>query len=769
MRALIYVMIFLGSCLMVYNIVRYVSFIGMMVQSKNWSGPHVVLQIPFVLLVFFLIGYVAVGLFGKPDIVIGGILLGGSVFVSIILWVIFQIFGRMEESGNRTTSLYDELKRGLDALSHEYAAVFEVNLTQDRIEERMGKGIYETYQEARTYSEFIDNLLRHVVGTTDEGSDLILLTRNGLLRCYESGRVAVDKTMLCRTDDGNKCFVRLETRLATQPGAGDVMAFVTETMCNDALVTETILNKALIEQFDMICYLMDGAYRVVIGDGEHIGRGSLFPYEREGTYDEYLHERVEPVLHGTPEERQDAIEALSMASVEKALAQSEPYEVGISCDIEGELFHKNFVYYVIDRGAHFYLLMKSDTTAAHREEMKRAEVLTEALEEAEHASELKTTFLSNMSHDIRTPMNAIVGYTEFARRCDDFAQTQDYLEKIDASSKYMLALINDVLEMSRIESGKLDLEPEPCDIVEMMDDLRDMFQTQMDAKGVSFAVVTSDVHDRYVSCDTVRLNRVLLNLVSNAYKFTPEDGVVRVVLSQLENATEGQGTYEILVSDTGIGMSEEFAERVFDAFERERTTTASGIQGTGLGMAITKRIVDMMGGSIVVHSKEGKGTTFVVTLTFELCEGWDGAEHSDEHGAEAQYDLEGLRILLAEDNDVNREIAMILLEEMGFVVEPVVNGQEAVDALVKAGPGHYDIVVTDIQMPVLNGLDEARAIRALEDRELASIPIVAMSANAFQEDVRAAYDAGIDGYTAKPIDVGALLDELERVMRTKKG
>ncbi len=769
MSALIYVMIFLGSCLMVYNIVRYVSFIRMMVQSKNWSGPHVVLQIPFVLLVFFLIGYVAVGLFGKPDIVIGGILLGGSVFVSIILWVIFQIFGRMEESGNRTTSLYDELKRGLDALSHEYAAVFEVNLTQDRIEERMGKGIYETYQEAHTYSEFIDNLLRHVVGTTDEGSDLILLTRKGLLRCYESGRVAVDKTMLCRTDDGNKCFVRLETRLATQPGAGDVMAFVTETMCNDALVTETILNKALIEQFDMICYLMDGAYRVVIGDGEHIGRGSLFPYEREGTYDEYLHERVEPVLHGTPEERQDAIEALSMASVEKALAQSEPYEVGISCDIEGELFHKNFVYYVIDRGAHFYLLMKSDTTAAHREEMKRAEVLTEALEEAEHASELKTTFLSNMSHDIRTPMNAIVGYTEFARRCDDFAQTQDYLEKIDASSKYMLALINDVLEMSRIESGKLDLEPEPCDIVEMMDDLRDMFQTQMDAKGVSFAVVTSDVHDRYVSCDTVRLNRVLLNLVSNAYKFTPEDGVVRVVLSQLENATEGQGTYEILVSDTGIGMSEEFAERVFDAFERERTTTASGIQGTGLGMAITKRIVDMMGGSIVVHSKEGKGTTFVVTLTFELCEGWDGAEHSDEHGAEAQYDLEGLRILLAEDNDVNREIAMILLEEMGFVVEPVVNGQEAVDALVKAGPGHYDIVVTDIQMPVLNGLDEARAIRALEDRELASIPIVAMSANAFQEDVRAAYDAGIDGYTAKPIDVGALLDELERVMRTKKG
>jgi CheY-like chemotaxis protein/anti-sigma regulatory factor (Ser/Thr protein kinase) len=333
----------------------------------------------------------------------------------------------------------------------------------------------------------------------------------------------------------------------------------------------------------------------------------------------------------------------------------------------------------------------------------------------------------------------------------------------------MLALINDVLEMSRIENGKLDLEPEPCDIVEMMDDLRDMFQTQMDAKGVAFAVTTSDVRDRYVSCDTVRLNRVLLNLVSNAYKFTPEDGVVRVVLSQLEDAAEGQGTYEISVSDTGIGMSEEFAERVFDAFERERTTTASGIQGTGLGMAITKRIVDMMGGSIVVQSKEGEGTTFVVTLPFELSDGQDEPAVTDQERDAEPVDLEGLRILLAEDNEINREIAILLLEELGFEVEAVVNGQEAVDALVKAGPGHFDIVVTDIQMPVLNGLDEARAIRALDDRELARIPIVAMSANAFQEDVRAAYDAGIDGYTAKPIDVGALLDELERVMHAKKG
>ena len=769
MSALIYVMIFLGSCLMVYNIVRYVSFIRMMVHSKNWSGPHVVLQIPFVLLVFFLIGYVAVGLFGKPDIVIAGILLGGSVFVSIILWVIFQIFGRMEESSNRTASLYDELKRGLDTLSHEYAAVFEVNLTKDRIEERMGKGIYETYREARTYTEFIDNLLRHVVGTTDEGGDLILLTRRGLLRCYESGRVAVDKTMLCRTEDGNKCFVRLETRLAMQPGAGDVMAFVTETMCNDALVTETILNKALIEQYDMICYLMDGAYRVVIGEGERIGRGSLFPHEREGTYDEYLRERVGPVLHGTPEERTDAIEALSMASVEEALTQREPYEVNISCDIDGSLFHKRFIYYVIDRGAHFYLLMKSDTTAVRSEEMKRAEVLTEALEEAEHASELKTSFLSNMSHDIRTPMNAIVGYTEFARRCDDFEQTQAYLEKIDASSKYMLALINDVLEMSRIESGRMDLEPEPCDLVEMMGDVRDMFQTQMDAKHVSFVVDTSHVADKSVQCDTVRLNRVLLNLLSNAYKFTPEGGSVRVTLRQLGEAAEGRATYELTVSDTGIGMSEEFAARVFDAFERERTTTASGIQGTGLGMAITKRVVDMMGGSIVVQSKEGEGTTFVVTLPFELSDGQDEPAVTDQERDAEPVDLEGLRILLAEDNEINREIAILLLEELGFEVEAVVNGQEAVDALVKAGPGHFDIVVTDIQMPVLNGLDEARTIRALDDRELARIPIVAMSANAFQEDVRAAYDAGIDGYTAKPIDVGALLDELERVMHAKKG
>ncbi len=764
MGVLINAMVLLGSSLMVYNIISFVRFTHAMRSSKNWNGPNSVLYVPLSLLIFFLFGYLVVGIFGQPDIIVGSILLGGSIFVSIILWVIFQITGSMDESGNRTASLYDDLRKGLDSLSREYAAVFVVNLTKDEIEERMGSGMYASDCDASSYSELIEHRSKHLLSTPTLINGYGVLTREGLLQCHQNGENAVEEIVFCRMDDGQKCFVKLEVRLAVQPDVGDVMAFITEAKSNDALVNDTILNKALIEQFDMICYLMDGSYRVVIGDGERIGRGSLFPYRREGTYDEYLHERVEPVLTGYEQERTATLEALSMAKAEEFLGHDEPYEVNISCEIDGEVFYKRFVYYVINREVKFYLLMKSDTTDVRREEMERAEMLAEALAESERASELKTTFLSNMSHDIRTPMNAIVGYTEFARHCNDFDQTQKYLEKIDASSKYMLALINDVLEMSRIESGHIDLEPEPCDLKKLMDDVRNMFQTQMDAKHVGFVVDSSQVRNKCVSCDTVRLNRVLLNLVSNAYKFTPEGGDVTVSLSQVADSKEGQGTYELVVSDTGIGMSEEFAARVFEAFERERNTTVSGIQGTGLGMAITKRIVDMMGGSIEIHSKEGEGTTFIVTLSFELCEDKVEAETSQQDNDEPKADLEGLRILLAEDNEVNREIAMILLEEIGFEVDAVVNGQEAVNALVEAGPGRYDIVITDIQMPVLNGLDEARAIRALPDPELASIPIVAMSANAFQEDVRAAYDAGIDGYTAKPIDVGAMLDELERVM-----
>ncbi len=383
------------------------------------------------------------------------------------------------------------------------------------------------------------------------------------------------------------------------------------------------------------------------------------------------------------------------------------------------------------------------------------------------SSRAKSAFLSNMSHDIRTPMNAIIGYINLSRRDDiTVEELKENLGKIESSSQHLLALINDVLEMSRIESGKMDLEPVEMDLCKALSEVRDMFLTQMELKHISFTVDHSGIKDCYVLCDKNRLNRVLLNLISNAYKFTPEGGTVAVKAVQLTEARDNKAGYELRVSDSGIGMTKEFAEKVFEAFERERTSTVSGIQGTGLGMAITKSIVDLMGGTIKVNTEPGKGTEFVIVLELELCEGGRAVqkEVSTDKVSAPSVDFTGMRLLLVEDMVINREIAMMMLTSLGFYVDTAENGKEAVDRIAESEPGYYSLVLMDIQMPVMDGYDAARAIRNLKDTELSSIPIIAMTANAFSEDVKRAKEAGMNGHIAKPIDVNVMTDTIKEVL-----
>ena len=387
--------------------------------------------------------------------------------------------------------------------------------------------------------------------------------------------------------------------------------------------------------------------------------------------------------------------------------------------------------------------------------------------QAEESSRAKSVFLSNMSHDIRTPMNAIIGYTNLAKREGTTEpEMREYLEKIGSSSQHLLALINDVLEMSRIESGKMDLELAEVDLKKTLLEVRDMFATQMKSKRIDFAVDSSQVKNCRVLCDKNRLNRVLLNLLSNAYKFTPEEGTISVTLWQIGDASDGTGSYELRVKDSGIGMSPEFAARVFDAFERERTSTVSGIQGTGLGMAITKSIVDLMGGTIEVVTAPGAGTEFIIRIKFALADDVaEDEEQKTEAASAADLDFSKLHLLLVEDNEINREIATMILGDAGFTLETAVNGQEAVEKVAVSQPGHFSAVLMDIQMPVMNGYDAARAIRALDNAELAGIPIIAMTANAFTEDIQAAKAAGMNAHIAKPLDVPQMMATLAEILQ----
>ena len=398
----------------------------------------------------------------------------------------------------------------------------------------------------------------------------------------------------------------------------------------------------------------------------------------------------------------------------------------------------------------------------------------DALKVAESASKAKSTFLSNMSHDIRTPMNAIIGFATLA--LDDIRdgkKVEDYLSKILSSSKHLLGLINDILDMSRIESGKVVLEEQETDLVTTLQELQSIMEGQAKERKLKLHVDYSNLRDRHVFCDKTRLNQVMFNLLANAVKFTSEGGSIWLTMSQLEPTyeVEDRAIYEIRVKDTGIGMGKEFIKHIFEPFERERTSTVSKIQGTGLGMAITKNIVDMMGGTIEVESQKGVGTEFIIRLELRLqaearVANEDGTK---QHGhAEGVAEFAGKRLLLAEDNELNREIACMLLSKYGFVIDTAENGQEAVDLVAASAPDYYDLVLMDIQMPVMDGHEATRRIRNLEDKELAKVPVVAMTANAFDEDRKAAKECGMNGFISKPINMQEVVQALRMCLQDHK-
>ena len=398
----------------------------------------------------------------------------------------------------------------------------------------------------------------------------------------------------------------------------------------------------------------------------------------------------------------------------------------------------------------------------------------DALKVAESASKAKSTFLSNMSHDIRTPMNAIIGFATLA--LDDIRdgkKVEDYLSKILSSSKHLLGLINDILDMSRIESGKVVLEEQETDLVTTLQELQSIMEGQAKERKLKLHVDYSNLRDRHVYCDKTRLNQVMFNLLANAVKFTSEGGSIWLTMSQLEPTyeVEDRAIYEIRVKDTGIGIGKEFIKHIFEPFERERTSTVSKIQGTGLGMAITKNIVDMMGGTIEVESQKGVGTEFIIRLELRL-QAETGAANEDgakQHShAEGVAEFAGKRLLLAEDNELNREIACMLLSKYGFVIDTAENGQEAVDLVAASAPDYYDLVLMDIQMPVMDGHEATRRIRNLEDKELAKVPVVAMTANAFDEDRKAAKECGMNGFISKPINMQEVVQALRMCLQDHK-
>ena len=407
------------------------------------------------------------------------------------------------------------------------------------------------------------------------------------------------------------------------------------------------------------------------------------------------------------------------------------------------------------------LLATQDITDTKREEQERQEVLQNAMQAAERANRAKSTFLFNMSHDIRTPMNAIIGFADLAAQSMDDPETaKNYIGKIKSSGDILLNIINDILDLARIESGKTTLHPAPADLRAVMDNLKDMFSEAMEDAGIAFRL-EMEAQDPCVVCDQVRVNQIVINLLSNAQKFTPQGGSILCRLAQTAPARGGTADYCLTIQDTGIGISPEFLPRIFGAFEREHSTTVVGIQGTGLGLSIVKNLVEMMHGDISVESTLGQGTTFTVLLSFPVAPA-EAAESDGQTLPAASFT--GKRVLLVEDNELNREIAMEILRRSGIQVDTAEDGRIAVDRVLQSPPGTFDLILMDIQMPNMDGYEATRTIRALKDPTRAGIPIVAMTANAFEEDRKNALDCGMNDHISKPINVPTLMECLGRIL-----
>ena len=393
---------------------------------------------------------------------------------------------------------------------------------------------------------------------------------------------------------------------------------------------------------------------------------------------------------------------------------------------------------------------------------KQMEALKEA-QDANAANIAKTTFLNHMSHDIRTPMNAIVGFTDIAMKRKPDKEVENCLKKIRQSSEYLMTLINDVLDISRIESGKLEYKPVPVDFRNMTDTVLSIARGYIENRDLNFCVSREELKTPYVMADELRIREVLLNIISNAVKFTKDGGTISFAA---ENAPGNDDHHIIIryrISDTGIGMSEEFQSRIFDEFSQENDGARTSYKGTGLGMAIAKKYVDLMGGKIEVSSRQGVGSTFTVEIPLRIAE---QILTEKEEKLRKDMDLHGLHVLLAEDNDLNAEIAISLLEEQGMIVTRAADGKSALIQFCNTAPGAFDLILMDIMMPEMNGYETTKAIRNLSDRpDGKEIPIIAMTANAFAEDVQAALDAGMDDHVAKPMDMDILISAIEKCVK----
>ncbi|MBU5680706.1 response regulator [Blautia sp. MSJ-9] len=671
----------------------------------------------------------------------------------------------------RSQKIFETQMQTLLGAIPEAQGIFHLDITSDVCLSINGSSkSLDTMEHKTTVNDLVRQVAAFVPDEQGKEEFFTFFNRESLLNAYKKGKAEIKKETDSYFDDGSIRSACITARFFMNPSTDHLECVIYGMDITEEKKELLAYEKHMKEQFDIFNALSKDYLNIFLVDGDadtarilkldgYVTTGlvnnpdRIYPYK--ATCEQYISERVHP------DDQEMMHDAMKLERVLQELTVKKEYVSAYKTLVNGEVHYYQFKYMRLENTKHIIAGFQNIDALITREKevQKKLEL---ALRAEEQSNQAKRVFMNSMSHDIRTPLNAIVGYTTLASsHIEDKDAVKKYLSRITTAGSHLIALVNDVLEMNQIESGNIQMDDLPVYIPEVIEELETMIQASVSEKNLKLIVDAEEIVHKKILADKLRLNQVLLNILGNSVKFTKPGGSIYFKVKEIENAPKGYAGYCFEIKDTGIGMSREFSKHIFETFTREKTATVSGIQGSGLGMAIAKNIVDLLGGTIQVNSEVDKGTETTVFLQFKVCDSPE--ENKEDH--DNIPDFSGKKILLVEDNELNREIAVEILQEAGFSVETAEDGTIAVERMHYADAGSYDLILMDIQMPKMDGYEATREIRKLNEPQKATIPIIAMTANAFAEDQQKAFDAGMDGYIAKPIDISKLMETLKGFLK----
>jgi signal transduction histidine kinase/PAS domain-containing protein/ActR/RegA family two-component response regulator len=663
---------------------------------------------------------------------------------------------------------YNRMREQLTGNLMDVVGSFQLNLSKNKYISGYSPypGVVELLKRKTADSHFTATA-ETVVNEKIKGRILRDYKCENLVKLFKSGKKQLVIEYPVRTSAGGIMWVHSTMHMLLNPGTGDVEGITYTKDITSQKRTGDIAHKLSSASCDYIGVLdtvgltFEMPTRNWACDAILEGQKISYDKAREMLSDGYI----------APEWRSVFLEATSLETVISELDRKGQHIVAydfLDQPDSSEILKKQIVFSWLNDEKREIFCIQQDVTEAYQKEQMQIEALEKAKCEADAANDAKSAFLSGMSHDLRTPLNGVLGFTAFALKEQDIQKKQEYLEKIDVSGKLLLDLVNDTLELSRIESGKTVLEPETVLQADLIPAVAAAFRPSAEIKNIHYDTIFEIDGSKPVWCDKLKIQKIAVNLISNAIKYTPDNGIVTISLKIVPTEDKGSA-YCFTVTDTGIGMSDDFMKQMYEPFAQEKRSELEKSSGTGLGLSIVKKYVDIMGGSITAESRLHEGTRFTVILPVRTdFTGSDPAagQKSGNTGSSA-YKLDGNHVLLCEDNDMNTEIAVMLLKNRGITAETAKNGKEGVETFAASAAGHFDAVLMDIRMPVMDGYEAARNIRKLDRSDAKTVPIIAMSADAFEENVRAAKEAGMNGYLTKPVIPEKLYDKLHEILSAK--